>query len=186
MAIDMATKSMIRDLIANDALTREAVVLSGGATVPYYFDLRVLTLNGDVAPLIGRLMLELTNTAGWHFDAVGGLTLGADPVAVAIMQVARAIWPVNAFVVRRRGKDHGLQKRIEGPSITGRRVLIVDDTTTTGQSALTAAEAAREAGADVVGVAVVVDRLQGAAEAIQAAGLPFLSLFTIRDFGLEP
>jgi orotate phosphoribosyltransferase len=88
--------------------------------------------------------------------------------------------------VRRRGKDHGLQKRIEGPSITGRRVLIVDDTTTTGQSALTAAEAAREAGADVVGVAVVVDRLQGAAEAIQAAGLPFLSLFTIRDFGLEP
>ena len=140
-----------------------------------------MTLDAEAAPLVGRVMLD--TTAGLDFDAVGGLTLGADPVATAMLHAAAARGRrLDAFVVRKAEKQHGLQRRIEGPDVAGRRVLAVEDTSTTGGSVLTAVEALREAGAEVVGVAVIVER--GAAAAVAAAGLPYLTAFTLADLDL--
>ena len=125
-------------------------------------------------------MLDLTARPG--LDAVGGLTLGADPVATAMLHAAAARGRrLDAFVVRKEGKAHGLQRRIEGPDVAGRRVLAVEDTSTTGGSVLTAVEALREAGADVVGVAVIVDRETGARQAVEAAGLEYRAVYGLAD-----
>ncbi len=127
-------------------------------------------------------MLDLF--ADWDFDAVGGLTLGADPVAAAMLHAAAAQGrTLDAFVVRKAEKAHGLQRRIEGPDVAGRRVLAVEDTSTTGSSVLTAVDALREAGAEVVGVGVVVDR--GAGAAVRTAGLSYRSAFSLADLGLK-
>ncbi len=142
-----------------------------------------MTLDGEAAPLVGRIMRELV--ADWDFEAAGGLTMGADPVALAILHAAAADGEcMDAFVVRKDAKTHGLQKRIEGPDVAGRRVLVVEDTSTTGGSALQAVGALREAGAEVVGVAVIVDRSTGAAEAIKAAGLEYRYAYGIEDLDL--
>ena len=158
-------------------------MLSSGAEADFYVDLRRLTLHHAGAPLVGHVMLDLVE--GWDFDAVGGLTLGADPVAIAMLHAAhergRAL---DAFVVRKEGKAHGLQRRIEGPDVKGRRVLAVEDTSTTGGSVLTAVEALREAGAEVVAVAVIVDRSTGAQERVEAEGLEYRSVFGLEDLGL--
>src|SRR5213075_3344482 len=139
-----------------------------------------VTLDGAVAPIIGRVMRALV--ADWDFEAVGGLTLGADPVAGAMMHAAAATGErLDAFVVRKEGKAHGLQRRIEGPDVAGRRVLAVEDTSTTGGSVLTAVQALREAGAAVVGVAVLVDRDTGAREAVRAAGLEYRAVYGLAD-----
>jgi orotate phosphoribosyltransferase len=128
-------------------------------------------------------MLELT--ADLEYDAVGGLTMGADPVAAAMLHAAAAQGrPLDAFVVRKEGKAHGLQRRIEGPDVAGRRVLAVEDTSTTGGSVMTAVEALREAGAHVVGVAVIADRDTGAAGTIAAAGLDYRYAYGLADLGL--
>ena len=168
-------------LIKDLAVVHGRVTLSSGREADYYVDLRRITLHAQAAPLVGAAMLDLT--AELPYDAVGGLTLGADPVATAMLHVAggrgRAL---DAFVVRKEGKAHGLQRRIEGPDVTGRRVLAVEDTSTTGSSVLAAVEALREAGAEVVGCAVLVDR--GAGEAVRAAGLPYLAAFSLADLGL--
>jgi orotate phosphoribosyltransferase len=157
------------------------VVLSSGREADWYVDLRRVTLHHAAAPLVGRVMLELT--ADLDFDAVGGLTLGADPVATAMLHAAAARdRRLDAFVVRKAEKAHGLQRRIEGPDVSGRRVLAVEDTSTTGASVLTAVEALREAGADVVGVAVIVDR--GAGDAVRASGLPYRAAYSLADLGL--
>jgi orotate phosphoribosyltransferase len=168
----------LRDLITELAVVHGRVTLSSGLEADYYIDLRRITLHGTAAPLVGRVLRDLT--ADWDYDAVGGLTLGADPVATAVMHAADG--GVDAFVVRKAEKKHGMQQRIEGPSVTGRRVLVVEDVTTTGSSPLTAVEAAREAGAEVVGVALIVDR--GGLAAIEAAGLPGRAAFTLADLGL--
>src|SRR5215207_5955289 len=127
-------------------------------------------------------MRELT--AGVQYDAVGGLTLGADPVAAAMMHAAAtAGQELDAFVVRKEGKAHGLQRRIEGPDVAGRRVLAVEDTSTTGGSVLTAVRALKETGADVIGVAVIVER--GAATAVEAEGLRYVAAFQMADLGLQ-
>ena len=127
-------------------------------------------------------MLKLTKEL--DFDAVGGLTLGADPVAAAMMHVAvRRGHMIDAFVVRKEEKAHGLQRRIEGPDVAGKRVLAVEDTSTTGGSVLTAVKALEEAGAIVVGVAVIVER--GAKEAIEAAGYKYFAAYSLKDLGLE-
>ena len=154
------------------------MTLSSGREADYYIDLRRITLHRAAAPLVGRVMRELT--ADWDYDAVGGLTLGADPVATAIMHASAR--RVDAFVVRKADKAHGLQRRIEGPSVAGRRVLVVEDASTTGASPLTAVEALREAGADVVGVPLIVDR--GGAAAIEAAGLEYRAAYSLADLGL--
>jgi orotate phosphoribosyltransferase len=165
------------------AIVHGRVTLSSGREADYYVDLRRITLHSQAAPLVGRVMLDLVR--GWSFEAVGGLTLGADPIAVAMLHTAAARGSrLDAFVVRKQGKAHGLQRRIEGPDVAGRRVLAVEDTSTTGGSVLTAVEALREAGADVVGVAVIVDRGTGAQQAIEAVGLPYRYAFDLADLGL--
>jgi len=174
-------RDRLRQQIVDKAVVHGRVVLSSGREADYYVDLRRVTLDGAAAPLVGEVMLDLT--ADLDYQAVGGLTLGADPVAAAMVHAAAARGRhLDAFVVRKEGKAHGLQRRIEGPDVAGRRVLAVEDTSTTGGSVLTAVQALREAGAHVVGVAVIVER--GAAEAVAAAGLPYRAAFSLADLGL--
>jgi orotate phosphoribosyltransferase len=168
--------SLVRDL----AVVRRRVTLSSGREADYYVDMRRVTLHHQASRLIGKLMRELTSD--WDYDAAGGLTMGADPVATAIMHAAGR--PIDAFVVRKSVKTHGLHRLIEGPEVSRRRVLVVEDTSTTGDSALTAVRAVRDAGGEVVGVATVVDRATGAAEAIEAEGLPYRSAIGLADLGL--
>ncbi|MFL6098991.1 MAG: orotate phosphoribosyltransferase [Actinomycetales bacterium] len=169
--------------IITKAVVRERVTLSSGREADYYVDLRRITLDGRAAPLVGQVMLQVVS--GLDFSAVGGLTLGADPVAAAMLHAASAEARVlDAFVVRKEGKAHGLQRRIEGPDVAGRRVLAVEDTSTTGGSVLTAVWALREAGAEVVAVAVIVDRATGAREAVEAEGLAYYSAYGVSELGL--
>ena len=155
--------------------------LSSGARATSYVDLRRVLLDGRLAPLAGRVLLNAT--ADLSYEAVGGLTLGADPVATAMLHAAaNRGTPVDAFVVRKSEKTHGLQRRIEGPDVSGRRVLAVEDTSTTGGSVLTAIEALLAAGAEVVGVAVLVER--GARSAIEARGLPYRAVYELAELGL--
>jgi orotate phosphoribosyltransferase len=157
------------------------VILSSGQRASWYIDLRRLLLDGSAAPLAGRVMLALTDDLA--YDAVGGLTLGADPVATAMMHAAAAQGRhLDAFVVRKEGKAHGLQRRIEGPDVAGRRVLAVEDTSTTGNSVLTAVDALTEAGAEVVGVAVIVER--GARPRVTERGLPYRAAYELSDLDL--
>ncbi|MEV4159393.1 phosphoribosyltransferase family protein [Nonomuraea dietziae] len=167
--------------IQKKAVVHGRVVLSSGLEADFYLDLRRITLDGVAAPIVGRVMLDLTSDL--DYDAVGGLTLGADPVAGAMMHAAAARGrTLDAFVVRKAQKAHGMQRRIEGPDIKGRRVLVVEDTSTTGGSPLTAVAAAREAGAEVVAVATIVER--GAAPRMAEEGLEYRSAFTLSDLGL--
>lgn len=146
--------------------------------------MRRVTLDGAASPLVGRVMRDLT--ADLDFDAVGGLTLGADPVAAAMLHAAsRTGDRLDNFVVRKEQKTHGMQRRIEGTEVSGGRVLAVDDTTTTGGSVLTAVDALRSSGAEVVAVAVVVDRDTGAAANIQDAGLEYRYAIGAQELGLE-
>ena len=167
--------------IKSKAVVHGDFVLSSGRQASFYVDLRRITLDGRAAPLVGRVMLELTEDLG--YEAVGGLTLGADPVATAMLHAAAAAGRrLDAFVVRKADKVHGLQRRGEGPDVAGRRVLAVEDTSTTGGSVLTAVEALRAAGAEIVGVATIVER--GAAERIRGEGLEYRTAFTLDDLGI--
>jgi len=178
---DMSSRDDLRKLILDEAVVQGRVVLSSGREADYYVDLRRVTLHHAAAPLIGAVMLD--TVSDWDFDSVGGLTLGADPVATAMLHVAAARGrTLDACVVRKSEKTHGMGRRVEGPSVAGRRVLAVEDTSTTGGSVLTAVEALREAGAQVIGVAVIVDR--GAGDAVRAAGLDYRSAFSLADLGL--
>ncbi len=162
---------------------RGKVTLASGKEADYYVDMRRVTLDGAASPVVGRVMNELT--ADLEFDAVGGLTLGADPVATAMLHARAAAGSrLDAFVVRKNAKSHGLQRRIEGTDVGGRRVLVVEDTSTTGGSALTAVEAVREAGGEVVAVAVVVDRDTGSAERVGESGLEYRYALGLTDLGL--
>ena len=175
----MTDRERLLELIKDMAVVHGRVVLSSGREADYYVDLRRITLHREAAPLVGRVLRELT--ADWDYAAAGGLTLGADPVGSAILHASGGT--VDSFVVRKAEKKHGMQQRVEGPSVTGRRVLVVEDVSTTGGSPLTAVEALREAGAEVVGVAVIVDR--GARAAIEAAGLAYRAAYSLSDLGLS-
>jgi orotate phosphoribosyltransferase len=177
----MTSWNKLRLAILDKAVVKGRVILSSGKEAEYYVDLRRVTLDSSAAPLVGEVMLELTKDL--DFAAVGGLTLGADPVATAMMHVAaRKGQKIDAFVVRKAEKAHGLQRRIEGPDVKGRKVLAVEDTSTTGGSVLTAVEALKEAGAIVVGVAVIVER--GAKEKVESAGFKYLAAYQLSDLGL--
>jgi orotate phosphoribosyltransferase len=177
----MTTRDDLKAEIVNKAVVHGKVILSSGKEADYYVDLRRITLDSVAAPLVGRIMLDLTKD--WDYEAVGGLTLGADPVATAMMHVAASEGRIlNSFVVRKAEKAHGLQRRIEGPDVNGKRVLAVEDTSTTGGSVLTAVEALKEAGAIVVGVAVIVER--GAANKVSEAGLEYRAAYQLADLGL--
>ena len=181
--VDEEARAELANLVRELAVVRGQVTLSSGRIADYYVDVRRATLHHRAAPLIGRLLRQLT--ADWDYSAVGGLTLGADPVACAMLHNAAAAGQVvDAFVVRNAAKDYGMRRRIEGVDVAGRRVLAVEDTSTTGSSVLEAVGVLREAGADVVGVATVVDRDTGAAEAIGAAGLRYRYLLDKAALGL--
>ena len=178
----MTDRSELLTAIQAKAVIHGDVVLSSGKRASWYIDLRRVLLDGSAAPLAGRVMLDVT--ADLDYDAVGGLTLGADPVAMAMMHVAGAQGrSLDAFVVRKAEKAHGLQRRIEGPDVAGRRVLAVEDTSTTGNSVLTAVDALVEAGAEVVGVAVIVDR--GARQRVTERDLPYRAAYELSDLGLS-
>src|SRR4051812_29654288 len=146
----MSDSTDLLALVRELAIVHGKVTLSSGREADYYVDMRRVTLAGRAAPLVGRVMLELTKD--WEYDAVGGLTMGADPIAVSMVHAAAAKGrALDAFVVRKEAKAHGMQRRIEGPDLEGRRVLVVEDTSTTGGSPLAAVAAVREAGATAVG-----------------------------------
>ena len=177
----MSARENLKNEIVKKAVVHGKVILSSGKEADYYVDLRRVTLDHVAAPLVGEVMLELTKDL--DYEAVGGLTLGADPVATAMMHVAaRSGTKIDSFVVRKAEKAHGLQRRIEGPDVKGKKVLAVEDTSTTGGSVLTAVEALIEAGAIVVGVAVIVER--GAKQAILDAGYKYYAAYSLDDLGL--
>jgi len=178
--LDAEKKARLAELVKELAVVHGKVTLSSGKEANYYVDLRRATLHHEASRLIGALLRELT--ADWDFAAVGGLTLGADPVATSIMHADGR--DIDAFVVRKEAKKHGMQRRIEGTDVEGKKVLVVEDTTTTGNSPLTAVAALREAGAEVVGVATVVDRETGAGDVIAAEGLEYRSLLGLGDLDL--
>jgi len=174
----MSSRENLKAEIRKKAVVHGKVILSSGKEADYYVDLRRVTLDATAAPLVGEVMLDLTKDL--DYDAVGGLTLGADPVATAMMHVAAQKGrKIDAFVVRKAEKAHGLQRRIEGPDVKGRKVLVVEDTSTTGGSVLTAVEALKEAGAIVVGIEVIVER--GAATTILSSKIEYRSAYTAEE-----
>ena len=177
----MTEKEELAQLVTDLCVVRGKVILSSGKEADYYVDLRRATLHNRASKLIGKLMREMA--ADLDFDAVGGLTMGADPVADAIMHADGR--PIDAFIVRKEAKKHGMQRRIEGPDIAGKKVLVVEDTTTTGNSPLTAARACVEAGAEVVAIATVVDRETGADAVLADAGYEYRHLLGLKDLGLD-
>ncbi|MGO1466732.1 MAG: orotate phosphoribosyltransferase [Microbacterium gubbeenense] len=173
-------------LITDEAVFHGDFTLSSGKRATYYVDMRKLTLDHRAAPAIGRIMSDLIADID-GVVAVGGLTLGADPIANAVMHATAASErPLDAFVVRKEPKDHGRGRQIEGAEVEGKRVVVLEDTSTTGQSALKAVEALKKAGAEVVAVAVIVDRLTGARAAIEEAGLEWRAAIDLGDLGLDP
>jgi orotate phosphoribosyltransferase len=172
--------------ISGEAVFHGEFTLTSGKKATYYIDLRKVSLDHRVAPLIGQVMVDLIADLP-DVDAVGGLTMGADPIAAAVLHqgVARGL-AYDAFVVRKEPKDHGRGKQVEGPDLTGKRVVVLEDTSTTGGSPLAAIEALEKVGAVVVAVAVVVDRATGARERIEAAGYPYRAAISLDDLGLEP
>ena len=180
-----ADRARLAELIRELAVVHGKVTLSSGKEADYYIDLRRITLHHEAAPLVGRVMLGLLDEAGIEFEAAGGLTMGADPVATAVMHAAGGR-NIDAFVVRKEQKAHGMSRQVEGPSVDGRQVVILEDTSTTGGSALTAVEGVRKAGGDIQAVAVIVDRDTGAAEHVaEQAGVPYLYAFSKHDLGLD-
>ena len=182
-----ANHSRLVELIKELAVVHGRVTLSSGLEADYYADLRRATLHHEAAPLIGQVMLDMLEAAGiTDFEAVGGLTMGADPVGTAIMHQAAARGrKVDAFVVRKQAKEHGMGRQVEGPDVRGRKVVVVEDTSTTGGSPLTAAKALEAAGAIIVAVATVVDRDTGAQKIIEDAGYRYLSAVSLDDLGLR-
>ncbi|QLD11578.1 orotate phosphoribosyltransferase [Microbacterium oleivorans] len=173
-------------LIQDEAVFHGDFTLSSGKKATYYVDMRRLTLDHRAAPAIGRIMLDLIADVD-GVVAVGGLTLGADPIANAVMhESVHAGRPLDAFVVRKEPKDHGRGRQVEGADLAGKRVVVVEDTSTTGQSALKAVEALRREGAEPVAVAVIVDRKTGAQAAVEEAGLQWLAAIDLDDLGLAP
>jgi len=164
-------------LLATRSVRRGQFVLASGRTSSLYIDARLTTMSPDGLVLIGTLGLAALHGARWGVDAIGGLTLGADPVSYAISYAsARTDRPLRAFTVRKEQKSHGTGKRIEGPFAAGDHVAIIEDVITSGGSALRAAEAVREGGGIIHGVLAVVDREEGGREAIEREGIPVVTL----------
>ncbi len=186
MTFTSSDKPRLVGLVKELAIVHGKVTLSSGIEADYYVDLRRATLHHEAAPLIGKVMLDLIDSVNLgHIDAVGGLTMGADPVATAILhQAAFRGRVLNAFVVRKQAKQHGMGRQVEGPDVAGKNVVVLEDTSTTGASPLTAAEALQSAGANVLAIATVVDRNTGAKEAIESKGFRYYSAISLSDLGL--
>lgn len=181
-----AARTRLLELVKELAVVHGKVILSSGKEADYYIDLRRITLHHEAAPLVGAVMLDMLDEAGIEFTNAGGLTMGADPVGTALMHAAgQAGRAIDAFVVRKAQKSYGMGRQVEGPSVEGRNVVVLEDTSTTGGSALTAVEGVRKAGGNVVAVAVIVDRDTGSKERIEAeAGVPYLYIYGKEELGL--
>jgi len=176
-------RARLLELVKTQALSHGHFILSSGKESSYYLDGRLVTLSAEGGYLTGKLMLE--RFSGLDVQAVGGLTMGADPVATAISLVSYLEGhPIPAFLVRKETKAHGKQKLVEGPLPERARVAIVEDTVTTGESMLKAIAAVEELGCTVAIVLCLVDRLEGGREHIEGLGYHYESLFTIRDLGI--
>jgi len=178
-------RSRLIEYIAAEAVFRGEFTLTSGKKSSYYVDLRKVSLDHRIAPLIGQVMLDVIADIP-DVAAVGGMTMGADPIAAAILhQGATRGLGYDAVVVRKAPKDHGRGRQVEGPDVTGKRVIVLEDTSTTGGSPLAAAAALERAGASIAAVAVVVDRDTGAREAIEAAGYEYRYAIGLADLGLS-
>jgi orotate phosphoribosyltransferase len=172
------------NFISREAVHHGDFTLTSGQKASFYIDLRQISLDHRVAPLIGEVMLDVISEFD-PVDAIGGLTMGADPIASAIMhRGVLAGKTYDAVVVRKEPKDHGRGRQVEGPDVAGKRVVVVEDTSTTGGSPLKAAKALELAGAHVVAVCVVVDRKTGADQVIEEAGYPYRAAISLDDLGL--
>jgi orotate phosphoribosyltransferase len=177
------SRQALLDLIKQRAVIHQEVTLASGQKSSYYIDARSLFLFGPAATLLGEAIYELTKDL--PIDAIGGPAVGALPLTVAAtMHYHKQGQAMDGFFVRKEAKQHGLQKNIEGVLPRGGRVVIVEDVMTTGGSAVTAIEAVQHAGATVLAVVGIVDRLQGARERFEALGILFRPICTIRDLGL--
>ncbi len=180
-----SAREQLLHLLATNSFRLGEFTLSSGGKSDYYIDCRTTTLHAQGAELTGRVFLELIQSKGWPAAAVGGLTMGADPIVVATSVIsAQAGTPIHGFLVRKAEKAHGMGRRVEGFQQKGARVVIVDDVCTTGSSTIQAIEAAREFGFEIVGAACLVERLEaGGRPAVEqaAAPAPFISIFTSND-----
>nr|WP_169079756.1 orotate phosphoribosyltransferase [Microcella alkalica] len=184
LAVVTDAREQLIQYIRDEAVFHGDFTLTSGKKASYYIDLRKVSLDHRVAPLIGRVMVDLIDDIP-DIAAVGGLTMGADPIASAVLHQGAALGKTyDAFVVRKQPKDHGRGKQVEGPDVAGKRVIVLEDTSTTGGSPLTAARALEAAGATVVAVAVVVDRATGAQQVIEEAGYEYRAAIGLADLGL--
>ena len=177
-------RERLLELLRTHSFERREVILASGRPSDFYIDCKRTTLRAEGHWLVGRLLLDLILREAPAARAVGGLTLGADPIASAVSMASwMAARPLEAFIVRKEAKGHGTRRWIEGPALpAGLPVVIVEDVVTTGGSGLLAAEKAREAGLDVLGIFALVDRQEGGREAVEAKGLRLFSLFDRKDF----
>jgi len=169
-------------LLAERSVKRGQFTLASGKQSEYYIDARLTTMSPEGLSLIGPLALSELRESGWAVDAIGGLTLGADPIAYAVSYASAAFGkPLRAFTVRKEAKSHGTGRQIEGPFRAGDRVAVIEDVITTGGSALRAIEAVRTARGTVAGVLALVDRGEGGRQAIEQAGIAVISLVTAAE-----
>lgn len=180
-----SAREQLLNLLATKSFRLGEFTLSSGGKSDYYIDCRTTTLHAQGAELTGQVFLELIQQQGWQPQAVGGLTMGADPIVVATSVISsQAGVPIHGFLVRKAEKAHGMGRRVEGFQEKGARVVIVDDVCTTGGSTIQAIEAAREFGFNIAGVACLVERLEaGGRPAVEKAAAPakFISVFTSND-----
>jgi orotate phosphoribosyltransferase len=185
-----AVSPVIRELIGlveSKALKRGTFRLASGREATFYLDAKQVVLDAHGSMLVGRAILERLRSLGPLPAAVGGMSIGADPITSAVITMAGIEGlPLKGFMVRKEPKDHGTKKSVEGPVEPGQRVVIVEDVTTTGGSSLLAIDRVHEFGLIVERVVTVIDRLAGAKDAFAARGIPLESLVTIRDLGIEP
>lgn len=185
--ISMFDRNALKILISEKSLQFGDFTLASGKKATYYLDGKQVTLDSEGAKRIGEGILELLLKMDKFPDAVGGMSIGADPITAAVLTVAAyENKPLRGFMVRKQSKGHGTDQYIEGPVKAGDKVVIVEDVVTTGGSSLDAIEKVEKAGITVVGVIAIIDRMEGGAEAFKAKGYPFQSLLTIKDFGIEP
>ncbi|GHT21331.1 orotate phosphoribosyltransferase [Planctomycetales bacterium] len=182
----MYDRECLQSLLMEKSLKFGEFTLASGKKATYYLDCRKVTLDSLGAKLIGEGILELIRNTGVMPQAVGGMSIGADPITAAVITVAAFNdIPLKGFMVRKQSKGHGTNQFVEGPLVAGDRVYIVEDVVTTGGSSLDAIEKAEAAGAVVEGVIAIIDRLEGGSETFTSRGYKFYSLFTVQDFGIE-
>jgi len=182
MVLAMTKRQQLIKLLAERSVQRGRFTLASGKFSDIYVDARITTMSPEGLALIGPLAIEAVKSAGWMLDAVGGLTLGADPIAYSMSYASNSIPPpLRAFSVRKEAKTHGTRRLIEGPFQHGDRVAIIEDVITTGASALRAIDAIRSGGGIIKGVLALIDREVGGHEIIEKAGYSMISLIQIRE-----